>query len=184
MGKFGRARVENELEWRYEALKLLAAYEALARGPVGSPLESPAALFATARIAGRLTELEWACRAAALQGALDANLGSQVSLFINCEPGQENTFGGYNQQVEAANVHSMRVAVASAMDLAAAPQHAELALPGAVGWVPNRFSLGSLPATTNTFFTGALGDAPPPSESGSSKHPRTGFFGRLTRKLR
>jgi serine/threonine protein kinase len=30
----------------------------------------------------------------------------------------------------------------------------------------------------------ALGDAPPPSESGSSKHPRTGFFGRLTRKLR
>jgi len=30
----------------------------------------------------------------------------------------------------------------------------------------------------------ALGDAPPPTESGSSKHPRTGFFGRLTRKLR
>ena len=43
----------------------VAAYEALARGPVGSPLESPAALFATARVAGRLTELEWACRAAA-----------------------------------------------------------------------------------------------------------------------
>jgi glycosyltransferase involved in cell wall biosynthesis len=29
MGKFGRARVENELEWRYEAPKLLAAYAAL-----------------------------------------------------------------------------------------------------------------------------------------------------------
>ena len=64
----------------------VAAYEALARGPVGSPLESPGALFASARMAGRLTELEWACRAAALQGALDANLGTQVSLFINCEP--------------------------------------------------------------------------------------------------
>src|SRR5687767_9390874 len=64
----------------------VAAYEALARGPVGSPLESPAALFASARVAGRLTELEWACRAAALQGAIDANLGTQVSLFINCEP--------------------------------------------------------------------------------------------------
>ena len=29
MGAFGRARVENDLEWRYEAPKLLAAYEAL-----------------------------------------------------------------------------------------------------------------------------------------------------------
>jgi glycosyltransferase involved in cell wall biosynthesis len=29
MGAFGRKRVENELEWRYEAPKLLAAYEAL-----------------------------------------------------------------------------------------------------------------------------------------------------------
>jgi glycosyltransferase involved in cell wall biosynthesis len=29
MGAFGRARVENELEWRFEAPKLLAAYDAL-----------------------------------------------------------------------------------------------------------------------------------------------------------
>jgi glycosyltransferase involved in cell wall biosynthesis len=29
MGEFGRRRVENELEWRHEAPKLLAAYEAL-----------------------------------------------------------------------------------------------------------------------------------------------------------
>ena len=29
MGAFGRARVENELEWRYETPKLLAAYESL-----------------------------------------------------------------------------------------------------------------------------------------------------------
>src|SRR5437763_20968 len=64
----------------------VAAYEALARGPEGSVLESPAALFASARVVGRVTEREWACRAAAVQGALDANLGTQVSLFINCEP--------------------------------------------------------------------------------------------------
>jgi glycosyltransferase involved in cell wall biosynthesis len=32
MGEFGRRRVENELEWRHEAPKLLAAYEALWRG--------------------------------------------------------------------------------------------------------------------------------------------------------
>jgi glycosyltransferase involved in cell wall biosynthesis len=29
MGAFGRRRVQNELEWRYEAPKLLAAYDAL-----------------------------------------------------------------------------------------------------------------------------------------------------------
>jgi glycosyltransferase involved in cell wall biosynthesis len=29
MGEYGRRRIENELEWRYEAPKLLAAYEAL-----------------------------------------------------------------------------------------------------------------------------------------------------------
>jgi len=29
MGEFGRRRVENELEWRYEVPKLLAAYDSL-----------------------------------------------------------------------------------------------------------------------------------------------------------
>jgi glycosyltransferase involved in cell wall biosynthesis len=29
MGAYGRRRVENELEWRYEVPKLLAAYESL-----------------------------------------------------------------------------------------------------------------------------------------------------------
>jgi glycosyltransferase involved in cell wall biosynthesis len=32
MGSLGRQRVTNELEWRYEAPKLLAAYERLFRG--------------------------------------------------------------------------------------------------------------------------------------------------------
>jgi EAL domain-containing protein (putative c-di-GMP-specific phosphodiesterase class I) len=64
----------------------IAAFEALARGPAGSPLESPNMLFGTGRRLGLLNELEWACRAAALQGALDANLGTQLSLFINVEP--------------------------------------------------------------------------------------------------
>src|SRR5581483_727961 len=47
---------------------------------------TPAALFAAAREAGRVAELEWACRAAAIQGALDAGLGSRHSLFVNVEP--------------------------------------------------------------------------------------------------
>jgi len=37
MGEFGRRRVENELEWRHEATKLLAAYDALWRGLEVSP---------------------------------------------------------------------------------------------------------------------------------------------------
>ncbi len=37
MGEFGRRRVENELEWRHEAPKLFAAYEALWRGVEVSP---------------------------------------------------------------------------------------------------------------------------------------------------
>jgi hypothetical protein len=32
MGKFGRDRVVNQLEWHYEAPKLLRAYEDLFRG--------------------------------------------------------------------------------------------------------------------------------------------------------
>src|SRR3954468_19875153 len=42
----------------------VVGYEALARGPEGSPLERPDRLFATAHACGLLTELEWACRAA------------------------------------------------------------------------------------------------------------------------
>src|SRR5205085_5246319 len=64
----------------------IAAFEALVRGPAGTPLESPGMLFGTGRKLGLLNELEWACRAAALQGALDASLGTQISLFINVEP--------------------------------------------------------------------------------------------------
>jgi EAL domain-containing protein (putative c-di-GMP-specific phosphodiesterase class I) len=61
-------------------------YEALARGPVGTSLERPDALFAAARAAGRLGQLDWACRAAALRGAFDAGMVRSLSLFVNIEP--------------------------------------------------------------------------------------------------
>jgi EAL domain-containing protein (putative c-di-GMP-specific phosphodiesterase class I) len=64
----------------------VVGYEALARGPAGSALERPDRLFAAARAAGRTLELEWACRAAALNGALAAGLARPLSLFINVEP--------------------------------------------------------------------------------------------------
>lgn len=67
----------------------VVGYEALARGPVDSPYESPIALFAAAQRAGRTAELDWVCRAAAFEAAL-ADGGSQladaVPLFLNCEP--------------------------------------------------------------------------------------------------
>jgi EAL domain-containing protein (putative c-di-GMP-specific phosphodiesterase class I) len=60
-------------------------YEALARGPKG-PLEAPAALFDAAHRSGLLPHLEWACRRAALEGAIGARLGTTASLFVNVEP--------------------------------------------------------------------------------------------------
>ena len=61
-------------------------FEALARGPEGSLLERPDRLFAAAHECGRVDEVEWACRAAAVRGALAAGLRRPFSLFVNVEP--------------------------------------------------------------------------------------------------
>ena len=61
-------------------------YEALARGPEGTPFESPTELLRAARADGLIVELDWACRAAAIEGALAADLGSSLTLFVNVEP--------------------------------------------------------------------------------------------------
>ncbi|WP_249523453.1 EAL domain-containing protein [Modestobacter marinus] len=63
----------------------VVAYEALARGPQG-PLEAPDALFAAARAEGCLTELDQACRAAALRGAVARGLLAPSTVFVNVEP--------------------------------------------------------------------------------------------------
>ena len=67
----------------------VVGYEALARGPAGSPYESPLALFAAAERTGRTSELDWLCRAAAFEAALrdgGSQLAGAVPLFLNCEP--------------------------------------------------------------------------------------------------
>jgi EAL domain-containing protein (putative c-di-GMP-specific phosphodiesterase class I)/DICT domain-containing protein len=64
----------------------VVAWEALARGPQGSPLERPDLLFGAAAAAGRTAELDWECRAAAVAGALDAGIGRGRPLFVNVEP--------------------------------------------------------------------------------------------------
>jgi len=64
----------------------VVAYEALARGPKGSLVEYPDKLFGTARAVGRLAELDWICRTAAVKGAMEAGLKSPYTLFCNMEP--------------------------------------------------------------------------------------------------
>jgi EAL domain-containing protein (putative c-di-GMP-specific phosphodiesterase class I) len=63
----------------------VVAHEALARGPEG-PLQRPDDLFAAARTAGRLAELDSACRVAAFEGATRHGLAAPLALFVNVEP--------------------------------------------------------------------------------------------------
>ena len=64
----------------------VVGYEALSRGPAGSALESPGALFGAASAAGLSTELDWVCRGSALRAALAADLHKSRAIFINVEP--------------------------------------------------------------------------------------------------
>lgn len=71
--------------------EVVVGYEALARGPEGTDLASPDALFAAARVDGRLAELDWACQLTATRGAAEAGLQAPMSLFVNAEPAAFNT---------------------------------------------------------------------------------------------
>jgi EAL domain-containing protein (putative c-di-GMP-specific phosphodiesterase class I) len=64
----------------------VVAYEALTRGPAGTPLERPDVLVSAARDAGRVKELDALLRSRALQTASSAGLGAPYSLFVNVEP--------------------------------------------------------------------------------------------------
>jgi len=62
----------------------ILGYEALTRGPSNSPLHSPINLFAVARHAGRLSELELACRKSACRRFSELKLKGK--LFLNVSP--------------------------------------------------------------------------------------------------
>ncbi|AWY40543.1 EAL domain-containing protein [Pseudomonas putida] len=62
----------------------ILGYEALSRGPSNSPLHSPITLFAVARQAGRLSELEIACRQSACRRFSEQQLPGK--LFLNVSP--------------------------------------------------------------------------------------------------
>lgn len=63
----------------------VVGYEALARWPQ-HPTVDPAEVFEVAAAKGVVVEFDWACRSAALDGALQANLTDRRSLFLNVEP--------------------------------------------------------------------------------------------------
>ncbi|UDY37592.1 sensor domain-containing phosphodiesterase [Dermatobacter hominis] len=62
----------------------VVAYEALSRGPAGSPLERPDLLFAAARDSGRQLELDELCLSRAIDRAVELPPG--CGLFVNVEP--------------------------------------------------------------------------------------------------
>jgi EAL domain-containing protein (putative c-di-GMP-specific phosphodiesterase class I) len=64
----------------------LFGFEALARGPEGSSLRRPDALFSAARTEGRLGELDRACQRAAVSGADSHGIQGPLTLFVNAEP--------------------------------------------------------------------------------------------------
>jgi EAL domain-containing protein (putative c-di-GMP-specific phosphodiesterase class I) len=64
----------------------LIGFEALSRGPEGSPWHMPDALFAAARAVGRETELDWVCRAVAFRTILAASPDPALTWFVNMEP--------------------------------------------------------------------------------------------------
>ncbi|WP_176818875.1 EAL domain-containing protein [Quadrisphaera sp. DSM 44207] len=64
----------------------VVGYEALARGPRGSRLELPDALFTAARRAGLVRELDWLCRRRAVDAARSVAFRHPLSLFVNAEP--------------------------------------------------------------------------------------------------
>ena len=87
---FERCVAEGALQPAYQPIVDLGtgdvvAFEALARWPDLSGA-TPDAVFAAARKNGRTAELDWACRLAAVEGALDCGLGREHVLFINVEP--------------------------------------------------------------------------------------------------
>ncbi|CAN5705017.1 hypothetical protein BH09ACT8_BH09ACT8_43970 [soil metagenome] len=63
----------------------VVGYEALARWPSHDDA-NPQAMFAQARANGGLDRLDRWCTDSAITSALDARLGREAALFINCEP--------------------------------------------------------------------------------------------------
>jgi len=69
----------------------VVGFEALSRGPEGTVLENPLALFEAAKEAGRLEELDWLCASSAFAAAHRAKLHPSMTIFLNFKPGTLTT---------------------------------------------------------------------------------------------
>jgi len=88
------------------------AFEALARGPQGHPLERPDLMFDAAREHECVGELDEACQWSAITGAVSAGLHTPWSLFVNVEPaGIDWTLTRTDAEAEAAGVDRQRYRV-------------------------------------------------------------------------
>ena len=88
----------------------VVGFEALARWP-GVPGADPGTVFAAAYAAERVTELDSACRVAAIGGAVSAGLSGGQALFVNVEVaalGSEAPAGA-DQVLNSAGVNGMRI---------------------------------------------------------------------------
>jgi EAL domain-containing protein (putative c-di-GMP-specific phosphodiesterase class I) len=93
------------------ASRRTVGWEALARGPAGTELERPDHLFAAARAAGRLDELDWLCQRTALQNALAAGVKGPSVVFLNVEPDTSGFMPLDLRALYAEATHEMTVAV-------------------------------------------------------------------------
>ncbi len=64
----------------------VVGFEALMRGPSGTPFEAPLRLLEAARQIGRLEELDWLCAASAMDAASRAHLHPSMTIFLNISP--------------------------------------------------------------------------------------------------
>jgi EAL domain-containing protein (putative c-di-GMP-specific phosphodiesterase class I) len=64
----------------------VVGFEALSRGPLGSVVENPLALFEAAQRLGRLEELDWLCAASAFAAVRQARLHASMTVFLNFKP--------------------------------------------------------------------------------------------------
>jgi EAL domain-containing protein (putative c-di-GMP-specific phosphodiesterase class I) len=93
----------------------IVGWEALARGPEGTPLETPAGLFPAAAEAGLLVDLDFTCRAAALEGAIAAGLGGRQELLVNIEP--ETAGAAWPDHLDAAMAAARRAGLSVTVEI-------------------------------------------------------------------
>jgi EAL domain-containing protein (putative c-di-GMP-specific phosphodiesterase class I) len=64
----------------------VVGFEALTRGPAGTPLENPLALLAAAERAGGVEELDWSLAGVVARKLLEGRVHPSVTIFINFRP--------------------------------------------------------------------------------------------------